>query len=118
MRKRLLDEAKNKPPKLVCELDGFRNVIRDDVMHPDEEGDCRMMHWSWELRSTADPDCVAVRIQIAEGTPRADAVRLIRKLSAAWLENDYLGDGPIYDTDHRQPVVVPDVGVDSDGISF
>jgi len=63
----------------------------DDVMKPDEDGDCLMGGVTNELRTCGEE--LAVRIQIHEKTDPKTAIRLLKK-ALSWLETDEIFFNP------------------------
>ncbi len=83
-RESLLQKASGKPVRYFLQLDGDISQLRDDVWGHDEEGHGTMAGGVFELRNTDFP----VRVQIAEGTSKPDALALLGKLMR-WLEKDW-----------------------------
>jgi hypothetical protein len=88
LKERLLADAATKDVHHVYQFDGFAlspGEGDDGLMRPDQDGDVLNSGRSAELRrSGAD---LAVRVHIHEGTDRARAIRLLKKITA-WLESD------------------------------
>lgn len=92
-----MEHYAGKEPCKFLQFDGFAlgKGVRDDVIHPDADGDGLMSHVSYDLMSGFH----AVRIMITAGTSKKDALRLIEKLLASIKsENsfevlDYLDNG-------------------------
>ena len=74
-RAELLLAASEKPVNRFLQLDGFPDMKGDCGLNGDDDGDAINSVMVDELRNGCP-----VRIQIALGTPKADAVRLLKKL--------------------------------------
>jgi hypothetical protein len=76
-KERLLASAGAKPVRFFLQLDGFADLDPDHLFGPDPDGDALYATHAWELSRTGLP----VRVLIHEGTSRATALRLMRKLT-------------------------------------
>ena len=78
-----LSHYARRDPKCFLQLDGFHVTHGgDDVMRPDEDGDCLHASSTIELMHGA-----AVRVLIPEDTDRKTAIRQLKKL-AKWLKRN------------------------------
>jgi hypothetical protein len=80
----LLAASARKPVRYFLQIDGEKCEHWDDVWSPDDEGYGVIGGGSFELRNHAMP----VRVQIAEGTKREDALALLKRI-VGWLEKDW-----------------------------
>ncbi len=78
----LLSHYAKKDPRAFRQFDGFQVGSGDDVMRPDDDGDCLMGASTCELMTGAD-----VRVLIPADTASADAITLLRKI-ITWIERD------------------------------
>jgi hypothetical protein len=79
----LLSHYKRRDPKSFNQLDAFYVTHGgDDMMRPDEDGDCLFAVDTIELMEGA-----TVRVLIPKGTDRLIAIRQLKKL-AKWLKRD------------------------------
>jgi hypothetical protein len=85
-RETLVQEAAKKPGGYFLQIDGDKLDDWDDVWAPDDEGYGVCGGSCYELRNTAIP----VRVQIAEGTTKEDALALLERITN-WLQRDYAG---------------------------
>lgn len=83
LRANLLLDAAGKKPQAYYQYDGFLNAQPDSVCRPDEDGDDLFSCVTPELRRAG----VDVRIQILAGTPKKDAVRILKKM-VKWVKQD------------------------------
>ena len=81
LKESLLLEAAEKKPHVFYQYDGFLNAQPDCVFRPDEDGDAIFEGVRPELRHGG----IAVRIQVLGGTPKKDAVRILKKM-VKWLK--------------------------------
>lgn len=81
-RGKLLEAAKNKPIREFVQYDAFIDVLADDVMRRDDDGDCLWKSTATELRNS---DCV--RVQIPVDTNPIDALRALEKI-IKWVKKD------------------------------
>jgi hypothetical protein len=84
LKERLLARYRESEPHVYLQLDGIHSAPCYDVeLHHDNDLDALSGGWTCGLQQ----DEVPVRIEILEGVPKKDAVRLLRKL-VAWLDRD------------------------------
>ena len=81
LKAKLLLDAAQKEPHIFYQYDGFLNSQPDCVFKPDEDGDALFASVTPELRHGG----IDVRIQILAGTPKKDAVRILKKM-AKWMK--------------------------------
>ena len=85
----LVADAARKPVRDFLQVDGWflgGPNGGDDVMQPDEDGDCLMAGGTRDLRNS-DSD-LAVRVQIVAGADRDVVLRVLKKLRR-WLKKDW-----------------------------
>lgn len=75
----LLAHYARRQPQSFVQLDGFADMVADDVSRPDEDGDVLWQTITVELMAGA-----TVRVLIDPQAPRATGVRLLRKLADLW----------------------------------
>jgi hypothetical protein len=78
----LLARYAEKIPCRFAQFDVFTNQGGgDDVMRPDDDGDCLFSGLTTELMT----GLYAVRVLVTEGTPTSEALRALQKITA-WVE--------------------------------
>jgi len=81
----LLRSARRKPARRFWQADVFCGV-EDDVIRPDEDGDCLFFGERYDLRSSGEE--IPVRVQIIHGTDKDTVLRQLDKIRA-WLAEDW-----------------------------
>ena len=85
IRQQLEESYASKPAQLFVQIDGFANVEPgDEIITPNEHGDCIFYGATVELRTTGLP----MRVQIHESASRQDVIRLLEQALEA-VENDW-----------------------------
>jgi hypothetical protein len=94
----LLEHYAEREPTAFYQFDGWHLGVGhgDDVMHPDEEGDCLASGTTYELMHGAD-----VRVLVKRGMAPEIAAQLLEKLTS-WIRRDgfefheeqFLSSGP------------------------
>jgi hypothetical protein len=82
LREELILQASKKPIRKLLQFDVFQNVVEDDVMRPDEDGDCLMWGNNYELKNTD-----ALRVMVPSGASASDTLRGLKKVISYLKKN-------------------------------